>query len=189
MKILLLDNYDSFTYNLYHYLSAFENVIDVKRNDEISIEAASSYEAFVISPGPGLPEEAGITLELIKKYYKHKKILGICLGHQAIAVSFGAQLKNLNNVLHGLQRDTYVCEPNQKLYNDIPASFPCGRYHSWVVDKEGFPHNEFLITATDTDGEIMSIAHKKYNVIGIQFHPESIMTPYGKKIIENWVAL
>lgn len=186
MKILIVDNYDSFTYNLLHYLQVLNEDVSVLRNDRIALAEINSYDAIVLSPGPGLPQEAGICIDLIKTYYKTKKILGVCLGHQAIALAFGGQLKNMKTVLHGVSRITYVCKPVDAIYKDIPDEFLCGRYHSWVVDKTFLP-SDFEITAFDENDEIMSLKHKNYDVRGVQFHPESIMTEFGKKILENWL--
>ena len=186
MKLLIIDNYDSFTYNLLHYMQELTDDVSVFRNDAITIEAINNYDAFIISPGPGLPEQAGICLEAIKTYYKTKKILGVCLGHQAIAVAFGSRLKNLSTVLHGVERPTFISQPADSLYRNLPAAINCGRYHSWVVDKASFP-DELIVTAFDAADEIMSLRHRVYDVRGVQFHPESVMTEYGKLMLENWL--
>lgn len=185
MKLLLIDNYDSFTFNLYHYFEELTAEIDVIRNDALNFDAVKSYNAFVISPGPGLPDEAGLTVPLIKRYYKTKKILGVCLGHQALAVALGGRLKNLNTVMHGISRSVII-KKNEGIYKDLPPQFEGGRYHSWVVDKGSLPHG-FDITAVDTHGHIMSLKHKKYDLTGVQYHPESIMTAYGKTLLKNWL--
>ncbi len=187
MKILMLDNYDSFTYNLVHYLEAVDDsiTVEVKRNDKISLAEVENYTAIVLSPGPGLPKDAGIMPALIQTYAPTKPILGVCLGHQAIGEAFGASLKNLETVYHGLGMSTSVLE-NDILFKNIPQQFITGRYHSWVIDKTKLGH-DLIVTATDTNGEIMALKHKTYNVRGVQFHPESILTEYGKDIIKNWV--
>jgi len=186
MKLLIIDNYDSFTYNLLHYVERMAEEVSVFRNDKINIEDIKKYDAIIISPGPGLPYEAGICTEVVKRYYKTKKIFGVCLGHQIIAVAFGGQLKNLKKVLHGVVRPTIVNQPADKIYRDMPDVLHCGRYHSWVVDSVNFPE-ELLVTASDEDKEIMSLRHRQYDVRGVQFHPESILTEYGKKMLENWL--
>lgn len=160
---------------------------DVVKNDEADLEYISSYDKILISPGPGLPEDAGIVPELIKTYSTSKSILGICLGHQAIAVAFGAKLKNLKQILHGQATPAKIIDEQEYLFEGVPKVFEAGRYHSWVVDPQSFPE-ELKITATDQEGNIMAISYKKYNVKGVQFHPESIMTPYGRRILENWLS-
>ena len=167
MKILIIDNYDSFTFNLFHYVEELTKDVTVRRNDHISIADIDAYDGIILSPGPGLPNKAGICIELIRKYYLTKKILGVCLGHQAIALAFGGRLRNLQAVLHGVSLNTYVKQTNDVLYHNMPTTFACGRYHSWVVDREGLP-NELTVTAVDKDNEIMSVKHKKHNVWGVQ---------------------
>ncbi len=187
MKTLLLDNYDSFTYNLLHYLEEISSSkIDVFRNDEISLEAVDHYDQIVLSPGPGLPEESGILLPLIEKYASSKKILGVCLGHQALAVAFGGKLLQLKEVMHGLQRKCEVTDGGNFLFKNIPPQFEAGRYHSWIVDKNFLP-SAFKITSVDQDGNIMSMQHQYLKLTGVQFHPESIMTEYGKEMLRNWM--
>ena len=187
MKILLLDNYDSFTYNLLHYLEDLTHQeVAVFRNDEISLEAVNQYNQIVLSPGPGLPDEAGILIPLIKQYASQKKILGVCLGHQALALAFGGQLLQLNEVMHGLQRTCKVEDETNFLFKNIPNQFEAGRYHSWVVDRN-FLSKDFKITATDKEGNIMAMQHREYSLTGVQFHPESIMTEWGKEMLRNWV--
>jgi anthranilate synthase component II len=187
MKILMLDNYDSFTYNLVHYLEGVDENIEVKvkRNDKISLEEVARFDAIVLSPGPGLPKDAGIMPELIKQYSPSIPILGVCLGHQAIGEAFGSTLKNLDTVYHGLGMSTSVIEKDM-LFENLPQQFITGRYHSWVIDKDQLG-SELVAIATDDNGEIMALKHKAYNVRGVQFHPESILTEYGKDIIKNWV--
>lgn len=186
MKTLILDNYDSFTFNLVHYVEQFCNDVTVKRNDEITLDEVENFDAIVLSPGPGLPKEAGIMPELIKRYAPTKKVLGVCLGHQAIGEAFGASLKNLNQVHHGVAIPINVIESNEPLFADLPERMDTGRYHSWVIDKETIP-SDLIITATDDEGEVMGIRHKEFDVCGVQFHPESLLTPEGLKVIENWV--
>jgi anthranilate synthase component 2 len=186
MKILILDNYDSFTYNLVHYLEQFCDDLTVQRNDEIKLDEVDAYDAIVLSPGPGLPKNAGILPELIRQYSATKKILGVCLGHQAIGEAFGAKLKNLNQVHHGVAIPVSISKANEPLWDGIPSKIDTGRYHSWVIDKETITSG-LTITATDNDGEVMAIRHRTFDVCGVQFHPESLLTPYGLKIVENWV--
>lgn len=186
-RILIIDNYDSFTFNLAHYLEEIPDVdVVVVRNNEITVEEASAYDAIVISPGPGLPSEAGITLTLIRKLAGVKPILGICLGHQAITEVFGGKLRQLNEVIHGLERNCVVTELADPIFKDVPAEFIAGRYHSWVPDEAAFP-TSLSVLATDDDQCIMMLRHKEFNIYGMQFHPESIMTPQGKKLLRNWM--
>lgn len=185
MKTLILDNYDSFTYNLVHYAEQFCDDIDVFRNDEITVDAVEKYDAIILSPGPGLPKDAGIMPELIKRYAPIKKILGVCLGHQAIAEAFGGQLVNMNRVLHGVARKTIVTDSNEKLFTGLPDEFNCGRYHSWAVKKADLP-DCFDLTAIDENDFVMAFRHKTYDVCGVQFHPESVLTEYGLNVIRNF---
>jgi anthranilate synthase component 2 len=186
MKILVLDNYDSFTYNLVHLLEKVcDYEIDVFQNDKIELQKINEYDKILLSPGHGLPKEAGILMEVIERYASTKNILGVCLGMQAIGESFGAKLKNLDKVYHGLATPIKVMN-NDSLFKDCPAAFKAGRYHSWVVDKEGLP-DCFEITAVDEEGSIMAMKHKMHNIKGVQFHPESILSEYGEQIICNWV--
>jgi anthranilate synthase component 2 len=187
MKIMVLDNYDSFTYNLVHILKELTGEpVDVHRNDETSLEAVSAYDKIVISPGPGIPDEAGITKQLIKHFAGKKSILGVCLGCQAIAEVFGGSLINLDRVYHGVKTEILVTVPGDRLFRDIPGSFSAGRYHSWVVNDKDLPAG-LIVTARDNDGLIMALSHTDYDVRGVQFHPESVMTEYGKKILLNWM--
>lgn len=187
MKILVLDNYDSFTYNLVHLVKALGYTnLDVIRNDKIELGEIKKYDKIILSPGPGIPSEAGILLDSIKEYAATKCILGVCLGHQAIGEAFGGNLTNLSKVYHGIATPITITKPEEILYKDLPLEFEVGRYHSWVVDREGFPE-DLEITAESEGGFIMGLAHKKYDVRGVQFHPESILTPLGSKIIENWL--
>ena len=186
MKCLLLDNYDSFTYNLYHILSELGVDADVRRNDKISLDEVEAYDKIVLSPGPGIPSEAGLLLPLIKRFAPTKSILGVCLGEQAIGEVFGAKLMNLKDVYHGICSDIRVLKKDI-LFDGLEPGFRAGRYHSWVVSKENLPEC-IEVTAVDAEeGHIMGIRHNQYDVRGIQFHPESILTPQGKKIIENWL--
>lgn len=187
-KILVLDNYDSFTYNLVHYLENLtgSQTIDVFRNDEISLADVARYDKIVLSPGPGIPEEAGILLDLIRTYAPTKSIFGVCLGHQAIAEAFGGSLINLDTVYHGVSTYINVVTPDDILFETLPGRFEVGRYHSWVVSREDLPEC-FKINSLDDNGLIMGITHKKFDVRGVQFHPESVLTPVGLKIVENWL--
>lgn len=185
MRILILDNYDSFTFNLVHYVEQFCDDVTVKRNDEILLSEVDAFDAIILSPGPGLPKDAGIMPELIKRYAPTKKILGVCLGHQAIGEAFGSRLKNLAKVHHGVAISIEVCDSSEPLFQNIPSKIETGRYHSWVIDKQTIP-SELIITATDDEGEIMALRHVKFDVCGVQFHPESLLTPEGLKIIGNW---
>jgi|SRR5690606_26333071 len=191
MKILIIDNYDSFTYNLVHLV---ENIIskpvEVFRNDMISLNEVSQYDKIILSPGPGLPSEAGIMNELIKKYASEKPILGVCLGHQAIGEAFGGKLINLDKVYHGVATPVNIIERSKgkDLYNNLPDEIIAGRYHSWIIADEDFPE-ELIVTARDQNGQIMGIRHQSYPCYGVQFHPESVLTPEGVKILKNWVEL
>ena len=187
MRILVLDNYDSFTYNLVQYLMEISKYpIEVFRNDAISIEAADEFDIIVLSPGPGVPKDAGIMPELIKKYAAAKSIFGVCLGMQAIGEAFGGELLNLEQVYHGIETPIKVIEPKAPIFNNLPSTFTVGRYHSWVVDKNDLPES-LLVTSEDPEGEIMSLRHKKFDVSGVQFHPESIMTKFGKEMLSNFL--
>lgn len=189
MKVLLLDNYDSFTYNLYQLLKKNKAVkqVAVKRNDQIAEEEVSAYDKVVLSPGPGIPQEAGNMLNIIKAHAEKIPFLGVCLGHQALGEAFGAKLYNLENVHHGVSSEIFLKE--EGLFAGLPPRLTVGRYHSWVIQEDDFPRETLNITARGADEEIMAIAHKKYPVFGIQFHPESIMTPMGNQIIENFLSL
>jgi len=187
MKLLILDNYDSFTYNLVQYFMTIDGVeVEVFRNDKISLETVANYDAIVLSPGPGLPEDAGIMPELIRKYASTKPILGICLGEQAIGEAFGAKLYNLEKVYHGIETEVNILDKNEPMFEQLPNPFRAGRYHSWAVSKEDFPEC-LQITAEDEKGVIMAIRHRNYEISGLQFHPESIMTEVGLEIVKNWV--
>jgi anthranilate synthase component II len=185
LKTLILDNYDSFTYNLLHYAEQFCDDIEVLRNDEITLDAVDKYDCIILSPGPGLPKDAGIMPEVIKRYSATKKILGVCLGHQAIAESFGGKLVNMQQVLHGVARKTIVTDSTEKLFSGLPAEFNCGRYHSWAVEKRSLP-DCFQITAIDEHDFVMAFRHKSYDVRGVQFHPESVLTEHGLEMVRNF---
>jgi len=188
MKILLLDNYDSFTFNLLHLVEQFDGVeVSVFRNDELSLEEVSAFDKIILSPGPGLPKEAGIMISLIEKFSSVKPILGVCLGHQAIAEFFGAKLFNLDEVQHGISSLTTVTDTSEKIFKNIPQQFKTGRYHSWMVDKNELP-SSLKITAVDGQQNIMALRHKTLDVCGVQFHPESVLSEYGKTLIGNWVG-
>lgn len=187
MKILVLDNYDSFTYNLVHYVEEItEDKVDVFRNDEINISDIAKYDKILLSPGPGIPEEAGILKELIKTYAPQKSILGVCLGCQAIAEVFGGSIRNLNKVYHGVATPVKVINDDEYLFNGLPKKFNAGRYHSWVVNEQDLPE-DLIVTSTEEDGQIMGLMHNEYDLHGVQFHPESVLTEHGKQIIRNWI--
>lgn len=186
MKILLLDNYDSFTYNLLHVVKELGATdIEVFRNDEIALEEVERFDSIILSPGPGIPEEAGLLLPVIKRYAATKSILGVCLGHQAIGEAFGGKLENLAEVYHGVQTPVSILKEDV-LFQGLGKEMPVGRYHSWIVSRENFP-DCLEITAESEEGQIMALRHKTYNVHGIQFHPESVLTPQGKEIIRNFL--
>jgi len=188
-KILVLDNYDSFTYNLVHYIeSGGEYTVDVYRNDEISLDEVDAYETIILSPGPGLPENAGILKALINRYASFKKILGVCLGMQAIGEVFGGKLENLSEVYHGVSTELKVLDVSDGLYCGLPKSFQIGRYHSWVVSTNNFPV-ELIVTAEDEHQQIMSFRHKEFKLYGVQFHPESVLSEYGKELINNFLKI
>lgn len=182
--ILVIDNYDSFTYNLVHYLEDLNCDVTVKRNDQIGLEEVDAFENIVLSPGPGIPDEAGLLKEIIAKYAPTKKILGVCLGQQAIGEVFGGTLINLDEVYHGIATTIKIIK-DDVLFNGMPKEIEVGRYHSWVVDAD-LP-DVLEATSTDENGQIMSLRHKTYNVNAVQFHPESVLTPNGKQMLKNWV--
>lgn len=184
MKILVIDNYDSFVYNLVHYLEELDCEVVVKRNDELMLEEVEEYDKILLSPGPGIPDEAGLLKAVIERYAPTKSIFGVCLGQQAIAEVFGGKIINLDKVYHGLATEIEVVD-NDVIYENLPKKMEVGRYHSWIVSKD-LP-DELVVTAVDGEGQIMSLKHKEYNVYAVQYHPESVLTPQGKKIIENWV--
>ncbi|MBC9796515.1 anthranilate synthase component II [Sinomicrobium weinanense] len=184
-KILVIDNYDSFTYNLVHYLEDLGCEVTVKRNDQLELEEAAPFDKILLSPGPGIPDEAGLLKAIIKKYAPTKSILGVCLGQQAIGEVFGGRITNLNKVYHGVATKVKITVDDEPLFNGLDKEIEVGRYHSWVVDPE-LP--EVLeATSFDETGQVMSLRHKEYDVKGVQYHPESVLTPDGKKILENWI--
>lgn len=185
MNIVIIDNYDSFTYNLSHQLKALGAQVDVVRNDAFQMSRLESYDKIVLSPGPGIPEEAGLLNDVIRRYAGRKPILGVCLGHQAIAEVFGGRLENLRTVYHGVQTPTHIIN-HDYLFEHLPETFEAGRYHSWVVSRSGLP-DSLEVTAISDDGHIMALRHRTYDVRGIQFHPESILTPEGARILQNWL--
>jgi anthranilate synthase component 2 len=188
-KILVIDNYDSFTYNLVHYVEKLTGTCPaVFRNDEISLEEAGGYEKILLSPGPGVPADAGICIDLIKHYASSKSILGICLGHQAIGEAFGGKILNLDNVYHGVSTPVVITEINDPLFANISSPITAGRYHSWVVSDDNLP-DCLEITCVDETGIIMGLSHKTFDVRGLQFHPESVLTEHGLEIIKNWINI
>ena len=185
MRIAVIDNYDSFTYNLVHLVKSLGVEVDVFRNDQFQLSSLELYDKLLLSPGPGIPSEAGLLLEVIKTYAPRKPILGICLGHQAIGEVFGGRLVRLRQVYHGVATP---CEQmmDEPLFADLPRHFEVGRYHSWVVSREDFP-DCLQVTALSSDGQVMALRHKQYDVRGLQFHPESVLTPLGGTILSNWL--
>jgi len=187
-KILIIDNYDSFTYNLVHLVNELGLECEVWRNDKFQLEDVEAFDKIILSPGPGIPSEAGLLLNVIKKYAPTKSIFGVCLGQQAIAESFGGELYNLSRPMHGLATPIKVTDSEEKLFTGLPKTFNVGRYHSWVVSEKGLPE-EILITAIDEkDNSIMALRHKTYDVRGVQFHPESVLTEHGKAMMYNWLT-
>jgi anthranilate synthase component II len=187
MKILVFDNYDSFTYNLVHLVEKILPLkVDVFRNDQIPLEKIKEYDKIILSPGPGIPSEAGLLLPLIKEYASSKSILGVCLGHQAIGEAFGGELINLSKVYHGVATSCRIMNGSSELFEGLPSEIEVGRYHSWIVSKDNFP-DVLEITAEDENGYIMAMQHKNYDVQGVQFHPESVLTPKGEVILKNWL--
>lgn len=185
-KILVIDNYDSFVYNLVHYLEELNCEVTVIRNDQLSLEDVAAFDKILLSPGPGIPDEAGLLKPIIKQYASSKSILGVCLGQQAIGEVFGGRLTNLDEVFHGVATAATQTVNDEFLFKDIPEHFEIGRYHSWVVCPDDFPE-DLEITAIDDNGQIMALRHKEFDVRAVQFHPESVLTPEGKKMIKNWV--
>ena len=191
MKILIFDNYDSFTYNLVHVVEKIINdKVDVYRNDKIPLEKVNEYDKIILSPGPGIPVESGLLLPLIKEYASSKSILGVCLGQQAIGEAFGGSLINLSTVYHGVATKIKInserTKSNNDVFNSLDGELEVGRYHSWIVSKEDFP-KELEITAEDENGYIMALRHKTFDVQGVQFHPESVLTPMGEMMMRNWL--
>jgi anthranilate synthase component 2 len=187
MKILVIDNYDSFTYNLVQYLERIKGThVTVARNDKILLGDVEEFEKILISPGPGVPDEAGISKELIAAYGDHKSILGVCLGHQAIAEVYGGSIRNLDTVYHGVSSEMEQCVEDEYLFRGIPKQFDAGRYHSWIVEEHTLP-SCIEVTARNLPGEIMALRHTSHDVKGVQFHPESVLTEYGGMMIKNWI--
>jgi len=188
-SVFVIDNYDSFTYNLVHILRelGLSNRLKIVRNDSFDLKEIEEYQNVLLSPGPGIPKNAGLMPEVIKRYASQKNILGVCLGHQAIGEAFGGELFNLQEVFHGIVTNVKLSESDQ-IFDSIPNHFKVCRYHSWVVRKDSLP-DCFSITSEDESGTIMSMRHHEYNMRGIQFHPESVMTEYGKKMIDNWIQI
>jgi anthranilate synthase component 2 len=191
MKLVIIDNYDSFTYNLAHALKALGATVDVVRNDCFRLPELEEYDRIVLSPGPGIPEEAGLLMDTIRTYATKKPILGICLGHQAIGEVFGARLRNLAEVFHGVQTPIHICPDERRrsdsLFTGLADELPVGRYHSWVVDREALP-DTLLVTALSHEGDIMALRHRDLPVQGVQFHPESVLTPDGITLLANWLG-
>ncbi|MFM6938329.1 MAG: anthranilate synthase component II [Aquirufa sp.] len=185
-NVLVLDNYDSFVYNLVYLLKELGANVDVFRNDKISLEEVGKYDQILLSPGPGIPSEAGIMMDLLNEYKSTKKILGVCLGHQAIAEAFGSQLQNMGEVLHGVTTECQVIDPTERLFLDIPSRFEVCRYHSWTVIPDSMP-KDLKITAQDDKGYVLAEAHQQYDVRGVQFHPEAYLTQHGLQMIKNWL--
>ncbi len=188
MKIVIIDNYDSFTYNLSHLVKELGAEVTVLRNDKFALNDLEHYDKIILSPGPGIPSEAGLLLDVIRTYAGRKPILGVCLGHQAIGEVFGGQLENLSEVFHGVATPCRLKVDSDPIFQGLPKEITIGRYHSWVVSQEQFP-DCLEITAESDEGQIMALRHKSYNVHGIQFHPESVLTPEGKTIIQNFLKL
>lgn len=185
MKVLVIDNYDSFTYNLVHYLEDLNCEVTVKRNDKLTLEEVDAFKKIVLSPGPGIPDEAGLLKAIIKRYAPTKSILGVCLGQQAIGEVFGGSLINLKQVYHGVATQVKITVDDESLFKNMDKSIEVGRYHSWVVDSN-LP-DVLEATSLDSNGQVMSLRHKFYDVKGVQYHPESVLTPNGKQILENWI--
>ena len=186
MKIVIIDNYDSFTYNLSHLVKELGAEVSVMRNDEFELEALDAFDKIILSPGPGIPSEAGLLLDVIREYAGRKPILGVCLGHQAIGEVFGGKLTNLSTVFHGVATEGTQLG-NDYLFDGLPERITMGRYHSWVVDREGWPE-ALEVTALSDEGQVMALRHRKMDIHGIQFHPESVLTPDGRTMLENFIS-
>ena len=186
MRLLIIDNYDSFTFNLKHMCEPYVSSVNVVRNDKISINDVASFDKIIISPGPGLPLDAGISVDLVKKYYVQKSILGICLGAQAIAVALGCELFNLKKVMHGKKTKIDILDVEDPVYENLPKHIFVGRYHSWAIDLSS--NTDFTTTAIDQYKTVMSFRHSSYPIYGIQYHPESILTAFGQQILKNWLT-
>jgi anthranilate synthase component 2 len=185
-KVLVIDNYDSFTYNLVHLVNELGRDVEVWRNDKFELSAVDQFDQILLSPGPGIPEEAGLLLDVIKTYAPTKSIFGVCLGQQAIAEAFGGSLLNLGRPMHGIATPISVLDKEEVLFKECPSTINVGRYHSWVVSNYGLPHC-LKITATDESDEIMALRHQEFDVRGVQFHPESVLTEHGKQMMKNWL--
>jgi anthranilate synthase component II len=186
--VLVIDNYDSFTYNLVQLINELGYETEVWRNDKFELADVAKYDKILLSPGPGIPEEAGLLLDVIKTYAPTKSIMGVCLGQQAIAEAFGGSLLNLGRPMHGIATPVTKTVDDELLFRDIAPSFEVGRYHSWVVDPAHLPES-LTVTSLDSDGQIMSVRHNELDVCGVQFHPESVLTPAGKQMMKNWLTL
>ncbi|WP_203292512.1 anthranilate synthase component II [Luteirhabdus pelagi] len=186
MKIVVIDNYDSFVYNLVHYLKELDTEVTVFRNDKFEFSDLETFDKILLSPGPGIPEEAGLLKPLIEAYKGKKPIFGVCLGQQAIGEVFGGTIHNLDTVFHGVATKATILQPDEPLFKGLPSEIEIGRYHSWVINRENFPA-ELTITSVDENNQIMAIRHNAYDICGVQFHPESVLTPNGKQIIKNWI--
>ncbi len=187
-KILIIDNYDSFTYNLVHLVNEIGLQCEVWRNDKFNITDVDVYDHIILSPGPGIPSEAGLLLEVIERYAPTKSIFGVCLGQQAIAEVFGGKLYNLSRPMHGVATPVKIIDPKEKLFLGLPQTFKVGRYHSWVVDEKDFPDTLTITAIDEKDNSIMALRHKQYDVRGVQFHPESVLTEHGRAVMQNWLA-
>jgi anthranilate synthase component 2 len=185
-KVLVIDNYDSFTYNLVHLVNELGRDVEVWRNDKFELSAVDQFDQILLSPGPGIPEEAGLLLDVIKTYAPTKSIFGVCLGQQAIAEAFGGSLLNLGKPMHGIATPISVLDKEEVLFKECPSTINVGRYHSWVVSNYGLP-DCLKITATDESDEIMALRHQEFDVRGVQFHPESVLTEHGKQMMKNWL--
>lgn len=188
MKILVIDNYDSFTYNLVYILRELNDQVDIFRNDKISLEDVGAYDKILLSPGPGIPSEAGILQDVVRTYGATKSILGICLGHQGIGEVYGAELENMTDVLHGISDTAYVTDSEDRIFKGLPSEIKVGRYHSWTVIPETMK-GDLKITAVDNQGRVMGLSHANYDVKGLQFHPESVLTEHGKEMLQNWLRI
>jgi anthranilate synthase component 2 len=187
MKIVIIDNYDSFTYNLSHLVKELGADVTVLRNDQFELPQLQAFDKIILSPGPGIPSEAGLLFDVIRTYAGSKPMLGVCLGHQAIGEVFGGKLTNLSDVFHGVATEGTQLG-NDPIFDGLPRRITMGRYHSWVVDNDGFP-DCLEVTAVSDEGQIMALRHRQYNIHGIQFHPESVLTPDGRTIVSNWLKL
>jgi anthranilate synthase component 2 len=187
-RILIIDNYDSFTYNLVHLVNEIGLQCEVWRNDKFAIDDVDAFDRIILSPGPGIPAEAGLLLEVIEKYASSKSIFGVCLGQQAIAEVFGGKLYNLKQPMHGIATPVKIIDQQEKLFIGLPQSFKVGRYHSWVVDEKVVPASLTVTAIDEADNSVMALRHNQFDVRGVQFHPESVLTEYGKELMLNWLA-